>query len=93
MNEARNSIYRDSTAPSTGFAVKLLLVHSRDDLRKSNFVHKGVELAAVGPLMGALHCVPEYGGGRSSVHLCAFVAVAHPTRPYLFIHPPHLISY
>lgn len=46
MNAARNAIYRDSTA---GFALKLLLVHSRDDLRKSNFVvavHKGVGLAA-----------------------------------------------
>ena len=49
MNAARNAIYRDSTAPGAGFALKLLLVHSRDDLRKSNFVvavHKGVGLAA-----------------------------------------------
>jgi len=88
MNEGRNAIYRDSTAPGACVAVKLLLVHSRDDLRKSNFVvevHKRVGLAAVEP---AVVCA-----GRLSVHLCAFVAVAHPTRPYPFMRPPHLISY
>jgi len=50
MNEGRNAIYRDSTLLGSGLAVKLLLVHSRDDLRKSNFVvaaHKGVGQAAV----------------------------------------------
>jgi len=68
MNEGRNAIYRDSTAPRRA-TVKLLLVHSRDDLRKSNFVvaaHKGVGQER--------SSIRQYSA--APVHLCVVVIVA-----------------